>query len=237
MPGESHILLNRDLFNEFGAFLAAADWDIAMLQEVPPRWDERLAAATGSTHHRALTSRNWMSPLMSPIARKRPHLPGSWEGGSNLILVRNDKPGGVIIARNNQTLCWRPERRSLSMVQLNGGLCLANFHASTGREQGQRDVLRAARLATTWAGDQPLVLGGDFNIRPGSSSAFEELHLEYGFEPPTEEGSIDHLLLRNGQVAEAVASWKTERRDVPDPESKLAIRLSDHSPVTCRITV
>ena len=116
VTGASHILLNRDLFNEFGAFLAAAEWDIALLQEVPPRWDERLAAATGSMHHRALTSRNWMSPVMSPIARKRPHLPGSWEGGSNLILVRKDKPGGTIVTRNNQTLCWRPERRSISKI-------------------------------------------------------------------------------------------------------------------------
>ena len=54
VPGKTHVLLNRDLFNEFGAFLAAADWDIALLQEVPPRWDERLAAATGSTHHLSL---------------------------------------------------------------------------------------------------------------------------------------------------------------------------------------
>lgn len=237
MTGASHVLLNRDLFNEFGAFLAAADWDIALLQEVPPRWDERLAAATGATHHRALTSRNWMSPVMSPVARVRPHLPGSWEGGSNLILVRNDKPGGVIVTRNNQTLCWLPERRALSMIQLNGGLCVANIHASTGREHGQRDVLRAARLAVEWAGDLPLVLGGDFNIRPRSSSAFEELHLKYGFEPPTDEGSIDHLLLRNGAMAEPTVSWKPERRDVPDFESNLAIRLSDHSPVIARISV
>ncbi len=237
VAGSKHILLNRDLFNEFGALLAAAEWDIALLQEVPPRWDERLATATGATHHRALTSRNWMSPVTSPVARKRPHLPGSWEGGSNLILVRNDKPGGVIVTRNNQTLCWRPERRSLSMIQLSGGLCVANMHASTGLENGQRDVLRAARLATKWAGDLPLVLGGDFNIRPRSSPVFEELHIKYGFEPPSEEGSIDHLLLRNGSMLEPTASWKPERRDVPDFDSNLAIRLSDHSPVHARITV
>ena len=123
------------------------------------------------------------------------------------------------------------------MIQLNGGLCVANIHASTGRENGTRDVLRAAKLATEWAGDLPLVLGGDFNIRPRSSSAFEELHLRYGFEPPTEEGSIDHLLLRNGEMAEPTVSWKPERRDVPDLGSNLSVRLSDHSPVVARITV
>lgn len=237
VPGSDHVLLNRDLFNEFAAFLAAAKWDIALLQEVPPRWDERLAAATGAFHQRALTSRNWMSPVMSPVARIRPHLPGSWEGGSNLILVRKDKPGGIITMRHNQRLCWRPERRVVSMIRLNGGLCVANLHASTGRENGQRDVLRAAEFAIEWAGDSPLVLGGDFNIRPRSSSAFEEIHLKHGFDMPTEEASIDHLLLRKGLVTEPTESWKPERRDVPDPESDLAIRLSDHSPVICRVTV
>lgn len=174
---------------------------------------------------------------MSPVARIRPHLPGSWEGGSNLILVRHDKHGGTITRRLNKRLCWRPERRALSMIRLNGGLCVANLHASTGRVNGQRDVLRAADLAVKWAGDSPLILGGDFNVRPRSSSAFEEIHLKYGFGLPTEEGSIDHLLLRGGSVVEPTVSWKPERRDVPDPELDLAICLSDHSPVTSRINV
>lgn len=177
-----------------------------------------------------------MSPLMSPVARLRPQLPGSWEGGSNLILVKADKPGGLIAHRGNQTLCWWPERRALAYVRLADGLCVANLHAGTGRTNGEKDVLRAAGLATEWAGNRPLVLGGDFNIRPLASSVFTELHRRYGFSKATEEGSIDHLLVRNAEVTEATVSWRAERRDVPDPDSDLSIRLSDHSPVASRIT-
>lgn len=236
LPGDDHVLLNRDLFDEFAAFLAAAKWDIALLQEVPPRWDERLARATESFEFRALTSRNWMSPLMSPVARLRPHLPGSWEGGCNLILVRKERPGSLITQRANQTLCWWPERRTMTMVRMGDGLCVANLHASTGRVNGERDVFRAATEAIKWAGDVPLVLGGDFNIRPRKSNdAFKRLSEEFGFSAPTEERSIDHLLLRGGIVDEPTVSWPPERREVPDADSDLLVRLSDHSPVVSRI--
>jgi|GEM_PF-1394575 len=236
LPGDDHVLLNRDLFDEFAAFLAAAKWDIALLQEVPPRWDERLARATGSFEFRALTSRNWMSPLMSPIARLRPHLPGSWEGGCNLILVRKERPGSLVTQWANQTLCWWPERRTMSMVRMGDGLCVANIHASTGQVNGERDVLRAAATAVKWAGDVPLVLGGDFNIRPRKSDVFQELTEEFGFSAPNEERSIDHLLLRGGHVVEPTVIWPPERRDVPDADSDLMVRLSDHSPVVSRIS-
>lgn len=238
VPGKSHVLLNRDLFDEFAALLAAAKWDVALLQEVPPRWDERLAAATKSNRFRALTSRMWISPFCSPIARIRPHLPSSWEGGSNLILVRKERPGSAIAQKENRNLTWAPERRVLSMVRLADGFCVANLHASTGRERGERDVLKAAEIAVHWAGDSPLILGGDFNIRPRKSEAvFTELREYYGFSEPTEPASIDHLLLRGGSVVEPTASWKPERRDVPDPESDLLVRLSDHSPVVSQISV
>jgi len=237
VPGQSHVLLNRDLFDEFAALLAAAKWDVALLQEVPPRWDERLAEATKSTRFRALTSRMWMSPVCSPIARVRPHLPGSWEGGSNLVLVRKERPGSTIAQKENRTLAWTPERRALSLVRLGDGLSVANLHASTGQVRGERDVLKAAEIAVHWAGESPLVLGGDFNIRPRKSEAvFTELHEYYGFTEPTESGSIDHLLLRGGSVIEPTSSWKPERRDVPDPDSDLMIRLSDHSPVVSQIS-
>ncbi|MCB0858396.1 MAG: endonuclease/exonuclease/phosphatase family protein [Solirubrobacterales bacterium] len=241
--GPDHVRLNRDLFREFAAFLAAAKWDIALLQEVPPRWGHRLAEATGSTGRMALTSRNWLRPVMSPVARFRPQLAGSWEGGSNLILVRGALPGldgyrrGAEITEFRKTaLTWFPERRVMSMVRLGCGLSVANLHASTG-VQASADVMRAARLATARAEEGPLVLGGDFNARPKSSDVFEKLEAEFDLTGVTASSSIDHVLIRGADSIEGPEAWPAGRRDVPDPETSLLIRLSDHSPVVRRIVV
>ena len=40
----THAQVNRDLLAEFAAVLAAAEWDVALLQECPPRWGAPLAA-------------------------------------------------------------------------------------------------------------------------------------------------------------------------------------------------
>jgi endonuclease/exonuclease/phosphatase family metal-dependent hydrolase len=243
VTGKKHLRLNRDLFREFAAFLAAAKWDIALLQEVPPRWAHRLAAATGSEGRSALTSRNWMRPLTSPIARSRPQLVGSWEGGCNLILVRNAvpgrdgyRPGSEIADFRRSTLTWFPERRVMSMVELGCGLCVANLHASTGA-RAAGDVMMTARLATGRAGERPLLMGGDYNARPRSGDLFERLDGEFGLTGATDSGSIDHLLVRGPEFLESAESWPAARRDVPDPETGLLIRLSDHAPVSARIRV
>lgn len=241
VPGPDHVRLNRDLFREFAAFLAAAKWDIALLQEVPPRWGHRLAEATGSTGRMALTSRNWLRPVMSPVARFRPQLAGSWEGGSNLILVRNAVPGLDGYRRGSEitdfrkaTLTWFPERRVMSMVQLGCGLSVANLHASTG-EHAAADVMRTARLAEARADDGPLVLGGDFNARPRSSDVFDRLEAEFDLTGVTSPASIDHVLARGVVSVDGPEAWPAARRDVPDPDTSLMIRLSDHSPVIRRI--
>lgn len=236
--------LNRDLFREFAAFLAAADWDVALLQEAPPRWSERLADATGATAHVALTSRNWMRPLTSPFARARPQLVGSWEGGSNLTLVRGamaragrrKRPGMEVESFSRATLTHRPERRVVSLVELGCGLHVANFHASTG-EGAAADVMRAARLVDARASEAPALLGGDFNLRPDSSGVFARLEDEFGFGGATGPAAIDHLLARGVERVEAGTAWPDGRRDVPDPGTDLLIRLSDHPPVVTRIGV
>ncbi len=243
VTGRKHVRLNRDLFREFGAFIAAAKWDIALLQEVPPRWAHRLAEATGAEARVALTARNWLRPVMAPVARLRPQLAGSWEGGCNLTLVRRStpglegfRPGAEITEFRRSTLAWFPERRVISMAELGCGLCVANFHAGTG-ENAAGDVMRAARLAASRAGERPLLLGGDFNLRPRSSDVFDRLAGEFGLAAPTAPGSIDHLLVRGAELLEPAETWPPSRRDVPDPETGLMIRLSDHAPVLARISV
>jgi endonuclease/exonuclease/phosphatase family metal-dependent hydrolase len=227
-------LVNRDLFYEFAALLSAAEWDAALLQEVPPRWAERLASATKSRFRVTLTSRNWMRPLTGLLARSRPHLTGSWEGGSNLMLVRAGRPGTEILAHRKAVIARWPERRVVSMAETSNGLCLANLHASTG-ERASGDVLEAARLVTEWADGSPLVLGGDFNARPSTSGVFDELERLYGFTGTTGPEAIDHLLVRGATILEPPEAWPGARRDVPDPGTGQMLRLSDHAPVVSRI--
>jgi endonuclease/exonuclease/phosphatase family metal-dependent hydrolase len=202
---------------------------------VPPRWAERLAEATGSQFRFSLTARNWMRPLTGPVARLRPHLVGSWEGGCNLILVRKGRPGAEILDQRSSVLTRRPERRTVSMVTTGDGLCLANLHASTGPGAAE-DVTRAARLALEWAEGAPLVLGGDFNLRPRASGVFDELELVHGLSGASAPDAIDHLLVRGAERLEPAEAWPDIRRDVPDPGTGLSLRLSDHAPVLSRIS-
>jgi endonuclease/exonuclease/phosphatase family metal-dependent hydrolase len=234
--GDRYVRLNRGLSLEFRALLAAADWDLALLQEVPPRWAGPLGDATAADQRRTLTSRNWMRPLTALPARRRPHLVGSWEGGSNLLLVRKGRPGTKVLEHRSAVLCRRPERRVVSMVRLEGGLCVANLHASTGVERAARDVRRAAGLVHDWAGASPLVLGGDFNLRPSGSPVFGELRRTYGLDGVTDEGAIDHLLIRGAERIDPGSAWPDGRRDVPDRDAELMVRLSDHAPVVSRIS-
>lgn len=233
VTGDRHVLVNRNLFVEFAAFLAAAEWDLAMLQEVPPRWEKPLAEATRSRAVRTLTSRNWMRPFTFMAARRLPHLPGSWEGGSNLILIR---PGETVYRQRSVTLTCRPERRRVTMIGLAGGLVVANLHAGTGEGAGP-DVLRAAAESVAWAGEAPLVLAGDFNARPRSSTVFGRLEREFGLTGISGPDSIDHILVRGVAAAGRPVAWPPGRRDVPDPESGLLVRLSDHAPVVRDITI
>ena len=84
----THVQVNRELFREFAEVLCAARWDVALLQECPPRWSAALAAACKAVAQRSLTSRNWLGPVRGILARRNPDLLGSWEGGSNLTLAR-----------------------------------------------------------------------------------------------------------------------------------------------------
>jgi endonuclease/exonuclease/phosphatase family metal-dependent hydrolase len=175
-----------------------------------------------------------MRPVTGLAARLRPHLAGSWEGGGNLILVRTGRPGTEIVSHQRAVIARRPERRVVSLAVTSGGLCLANLHASTG-ERASGDVLEAARLAVDWAGDSPLVLGGDFNVRPAGSGVFGELERSHGLTGTTAPDAIDHLLVRGATILDPPVAWPDARRDVPDPGTGLMLRLSDHAPVVSRI--
>jgi endonuclease/exonuclease/phosphatase family metal-dependent hydrolase len=232
----THIQVNRDLTAEFAQLLSGAAWDVALLQECPPRFAELLARACGAEWQRALTSRNSLGALRGLLARQNPDLIASGEGGSNLILVRvPGKLGGIAERREIAIHEGEPERRSMGFVATASGICIANLHATNDWPKlAMEDMLRAARTASEWAGGRPLVLGGDFNLRPAKNPRiFERLHEEFGFDSPvTAPDAIDHVLCRGLEVLDAPAKWPAEKRELP-LEGR-ALRLSDHAPVQAR---
>ncbi len=232
---ETHVQVNRDLTAEFATLLAATAWDVALLQETPPRFAEPLARACGAEWQRALTSRNTLGPLRGLLARQNPDLMASGEGGSNLTLVRvPGKLGGIAERREMAIHEGMPERRSMAFTRTASGVCVANLHATNDQPRlAIEDVLRAAEAASGWAGADPLLFGGDLNLRPAEQPAiFERLEEEFGLAAPTGPHAIDHILCRGLEVLEAPAAWPPERRELP--LDGRALRLSDHAPVQAR---
>lgn len=233
---QTHAQVNVDLLDAFASRLASASWDVAMLQECPPRWWEPLADACEAEAHGVLTARNppLLGPVLSAAARLNPDLIASWEGGSNLTLVRG---GHWITGRASCKLATRPERRAMTLTRLGSGVLVANFHLSEWRGAAELELAEAARRANRFRADgDALVLGGDFNLRPGRSpEAFELLESEHGLAGITDPASIDHVLVA-GAPASRPKKLKPIWRELPDPTgpsggSRHVIRLSDHAPV------
>lgn len=231
---DTHVQLNRPLFAEFAALLDGWDWDVAFLQEAPPRWFRPLARHARASGALGLTSRNLGAPLRRVTAAVNPDLIASGEGGSNQVLVRH--PGRVIEVERHE-LVRRPERRAMLLARLElaggGRVAVANLHATSSRGDhlAAPEVVRAAELAVGWAGADPLVFGGDLNLRPEAApAAFESLTGRLGLGPPTAPDAIDHLLARGLDVVEAPKRLLAEARELERRDGR-RIRLSDHAPV------
>jgi endonuclease/exonuclease/phosphatase family metal-dependent hydrolase len=152
----------RDLFDEFGTALGDWEWDVALLQEVPPWWPAPLAQRLTAEYRLALTSRNALPGLRHALARRWPDVIKSQGGGANAILARRDR----IVSHHVQQLTRTPERRVAHGVLLGCGVWVVNLHATAhDTSAAERDGHAAADTARQWAGSDPLVLGGDFNLR------------------------------------------------------------------------
>jgi endonuclease/exonuclease/phosphatase family metal-dependent hydrolase len=193
----------RSLQREFTAAIASWDWDVALLQETPPWWPGPIARACRASVRSARTSRNWIPPLRW-LARLAPDVVKSWGGGSNAILVR----GHAIAEHRVLALRLRPERRVMHAVRLADGRWVGNIHAQVRPPLYARsDVARAATALLDWAGDAPVVLGGDFNLRDPAAAG---LHDAGGH-------GIDRVLARG---------LRGTGTELPDRAG-----LSDHAPV------
>jgi endonuclease/exonuclease/phosphatase family metal-dependent hydrolase len=198
----------RSLRREYEAALAGWDWDVALLQEVPPWWAGSLARACGAQARRALTSRNVLPPVQAWLGETVPDLIKSWGGGSNLILVRE-----LGIAEHREHLVRRrPERRVVHAVRLSSGVWVANLHASV-HERAAPDVAAARAWALIAAREEPLVFGGDFNTPRPPVEGFAK----------AAAGRIDFVFARGVSVS--------GRGEVLD-----AGGLSDHRPIRATLS-
>jgi endonuclease/exonuclease/phosphatase family metal-dependent hydrolase len=195
----------RDLRERFAATLAGWDWDVALLQEVPPWWPPLLGAADHAT---ALTSRNCLLPVRRRLAERWPDVVKSNGGGANAILLRE----GRFSAHARRRLRRWPERRVMHAVRLPGGIWAGNLHAQVhSAERADADIALAASTLLRWAGDAPALLGGDFNVRRPRPE---------GFVSAGGQG-VDHVFVRG------LAPLDVE---LPDRRG-----LSDHDPVIVRV--
>ena len=229
----THAQVNRTLLDEFSRWLAGRSWEAAFLQEAPPRWLRPLAGAAQAGGASVRTSRNFLAPLRAAVADRNPDLIASNEGGSNQILVR---PPARLVETRRLTLRLWPERRRMLWVRvlLPGGrtLALANLHATAADPQAAgEDVELAAERAVEWAAGDPLVFGGDLNLRPARTpEPFEVLRERFDLVAPTAPGAIDHLMACGVAAVRPPAALKPEEREVPGPAGR-AVRLSDHAPI------
>lgn len=204
------------LLAQFAAKLAEWEWDVALLQEVPPWWPQELARACDAEQRSALTSRNALLPLRRAVAMRRPELIKSNGGGCNAILSR-------VPIGEHSTLRLRlwPERRVAQLARLHDGTCVVNFHASTRRARAEQELARLWEHTHAWAGQAPLILGGDLNLRtPRVADGADVEHVEH-----VAAHEVDHLFARglavrrDGVINREVAS------------ARRRAELSDHVPL------
>lgn len=179
-------MAGRPLLVEFAATLAAWEWDVALLQEVPPWWPATLADACGADHRSALTSRNSMLQARRAIAARNPDLLGANGGGANAILVR----GEAIAEHLELELTRAPERRVAHAARLSAGW-VVNLHASREpKDRTRADVERAAN----WLDAE--IMGGDLNLREPTVPGLRRIASHH----------VDHIFARgdgSGELLEA----------------------------------
>jgi endonuclease/exonuclease/phosphatase family metal-dependent hydrolase len=211
--GRSLPAAGRDLSREFALLLAGWDWDVALLQEVPPWWPRLLARSAGADQRMALTSRNAGIALRRRLAERWPDLMKSNGGGCNAILSR-----GAIVEHDALRLRVWPERRVAQLARLATGTCVVNFHGSSRVDLAEAELSRLWERALTWAAGAPLILGGDLNLRAPDASVGEVVHLA--------RRDVDHIFA-HGFAGSPGAELLDRHVTLGDEQ----VELSDHLPL------
>lgn len=213
----------RELLDRYAALLAGWEWDVALLQEVPPWWPARLGVATDADHRTALTSRNAGLRLRRAFGERWPDAIKSNAGGCNVVLARRSQVGALVDYEAVRLRLW-PERRMGQLARLANGTCVANVHASARVPLAEAEVEDLWQRAVRFANGAPLILGGDLNLRsPRIPRA-----------PRDEDASIvhaaardvDHVFLRG--LTPSAPAVRLERAT---PLDGRWVELSDHIPL------
>lgn len=225
--------------------------DFVCLQEVPPWALEPIAGWSGMQVWGEIAARPMLGPLPSTVELGRAItdlnpglLRSGFEGQANATLVAPDR---TILSRHVLTLnplrfrlrearrlglppvellAWGKERRQCIAVRLEGGMVVANLHATKARNPRVPDaeIVRAAGWAARLAGDAPAILAGDFNVDTARSVTIDQLD---GY---TKAGpGIDHIVARGASTG-PYDRWTPERRRLGQ------LALSDHAPVEVEVT-
>jgi len=215
------------LFDEFAAKLGEWSWDVALLQEVPPWWPQRLAGELGAEQRSALTSRNSLPALRRMLAERHPELLKSNGGGCNAILSRTP-----IVEHSTLRLRRWPERRVAQLARLQEGTCVVNLHVSTRPARAMQELERLWPHVLDWAGADRLILGGDLNVRSPARAPATVVHAA--------ASGVDHVFARGlvPVTASDSESGAPSAFDRPSREIVLdgrRVELSDHAPLLARL--
>ena len=134
----------RRCYAEFAATLAGWEWDVALLQEVPPWWPPRAGRGERGPARTALTSRNALLPLRRALAARAGPTSSSPTAAAR---TRSSSAAGASPSTAQRRLRRRPERRVVHAVRLGDGPWVANVHAQVHSEaRAQADIARAAAM-------------------------------------------------------------------------------------------
>jgi endonuclease/exonuclease/phosphatase family metal-dependent hydrolase len=210
----------RALEKQFATALAGWEWDVALLQEVPPWWPPRLARATGAEQRTALTSRNAGLPFRRVLAERWPDLIRSNGGGCNAILARRP----IAEHRAVRLRLW-PERRVAQLARLQDGIWVVNFHGSARVGLARAELERLWELTSGRAGPAPVVLGGDLNLR--------EPRVEDHLAVHAARRDVDHVFARGFE--RAAEARRLDRRAALSTGRR--VELSDHVPLAVELAL
>jgi endonuclease/exonuclease/phosphatase family metal-dependent hydrolase len=212
----------RAFLEQMVKLVTADDCAVVCLQEVPLWALPRLETWSGYTAVGAIAARPRLGSIeLGRLVTDLHHglLRSAVTGQANAILVaprlRVGESGESVLSRRGEG-----ERRVVQTLRVETLGLVANFHVTT--ELANMQFRRVLGLVEEIArADEPVVLCGDANVRPGFGDAYDELRA-LGYSEPAP--GIDQILVR-GLPASAPEVWEEERRRV---QGRL---LSDHAPV------